>query len=67
MVLVADWKGILYVMQLLITQLVIWLGWLSHVVLAQEEISEKLTSSGTLPDLLINCIANLSIFITCFL
>lgn len=47
--------------------LIIWLGWLSHVALAQQEISEKLTSSGTLPDLVITCIANLSIFITCFL
>jgi hypothetical protein len=62
-----DRQRMLYVMQLLITQLVVWLGWLSHITLAQLEISEKVTGSGSFPDLVITCITNLSVFITCFL
>jgi len=62
-----DRQRMLYVMQLLITQLVVCLGWLSHITLAQLEISEKVTGSGSFPDLVITCITNLSVFITCFL
>ena len=43
------------------------MGWLCHNALAQLQISEGVTSSGNFPDLVVTCIANLSVFITCFL
>jgi len=54
-------------MKLLIINLVGWLGWLSHIALAQLEFSEAVTGSASFPDVGIACIGNLAVFITSLL
>lgn len=49
-------------MQLLIIKLVLCLGWLSAIALGQLELSEGISGSVSIPDLVITCVGNLAVF-----
>lgn len=57
------WQGSIYMMmQLLMMNLVVWLGWLSAIALAQVELSETVTGTVNLTNVGIACLGNLDFF-----
>lgn len=62
-----NWQGSQRVIHLSIIRLIVWLGWVSNIALAQMELSQAVTGSVEFHGINLACMGNLAVFVTSLL